>query len=159
LAFVPPPPGPGPHTAGRGATAPPLGENGEMEKAVPKDAADGPAFRRPIFVPSRRLQGGGPGGVEGLKLRAVFMGPGTKKALVEIAPARETLWVTPGQEIAGWQVEEIHAEHVILSRRDGRRTLELEKPEEASGRARTSSRHRGRNTADTEKVRTSKQPE
>lgn len=143
LAFVPPP-APVPEKNVRPQAAAPLDGAEVKDVAGRPPAADGPAFRRPIFLPSRRLPGGGVETVNGLKLRAVFLGPGTKKALVETAAGEEPVWVTTGQELAGWQVEEIDTESVVLMGRNGRRTLKLEKPDAdlRAGPVRTSQKPR-----------------
>ena len=145
LAFVPPPPAPAPPSADRVSVAAPGGDGGPtlMERNPGTGSA---AFRRPIFMPSRRMPGGGNGGaasVGGFTLKAIFLGPETKKALLTAPRGREGRWVTPGQTLDGWRVEEIHAESVVLNGPDGRRTLELEKPEAApAGRKRRKSRQR-----------------
>lgn len=137
LAFVPPPQ-PAPEPIRRLVAAPAVNGNA-AGTVIPRVARDGPAFQRPIFLPSRRLPGGGGIAVVGLKLRAVFLGPGTKKALLETG-GTEPVWVTTGQDVGGWQVVEIKAESVVLTGRNGRRTLELEKPdaEPVTRQARTS---------------------
>jgi hypothetical protein len=133
LSFVPPSPAPPPESRDRVSVAAPAGTHGiSVVERTP--SADSAAFRRPIFLPSRRLPGNGSGGaasVGGLTLKAVFLGPEMKKALLGGPGTRDGRWVTPGQTVDGWKVEEIHAESVVLSGPDGRSTLELEKPEAA----------------------------
>lgn len=159
LAFLPPPDPVPAVRAGAGATAP--AERGTTEIAIPLRAEGGPAFKRPIFLASRRMPGGGSGEpVDGLKLKAVFLGPGMKKALVETTGGNAAVWVTPGQNFRGWRVEEIHAESVVLTGRSGRRTLELEKPEAApAARSRRKPARPVRNPVDPERVQITDGPE
>lgn len=130
LAFLPPPlPAPEPAERVDTVSLPEGGGEAPLQLRV----SEGDAFRRPIFVASRRMpQTAGPNGaapLQGLKLKAVFLGPGVEKALVTAAGQTEGTWITTDQEFEGWQVESITAETVVLSGQGGRRTLDLEKPE------------------------------
>lgn len=136
LAFLPPPAAV-PEPVGRTEAAP-LGDISSLEPMVQAQPANGPAFQRPIFLPSRRLpdQEGPAAGiaVEGLKLRAVFLGPDTKKAFITTNERPEGQWVRIGQPFEGWRVEAIRPKMVVLAGAGGREELKLEKPETIPGR-------------------------